>query len=170
MSITLIEDFFVSEFQKGLKGYFEDNEKAESIVVNNVVSSPSSFSVKEEPCGKQYSVTITVPATAGAEELPGKLLRNRLRIESNLLTAVRKLISHSRKLWNTSVIKKITIDTSAPTSAPTSGSGPASTPAPGSGPTSTSAPTPGSGPGSEPETETETILLLPEDDQQEQQA
>jgi len=39
--------------------------------------------------------------------LPGQLLRNRSRIESNLLTAIRKL--SQEQLWDASVIGKVTV-------------------------------------------------------------
>ena len=102
-----INDFLDNHFNKGLQGYFYDNEKAERTIVDN---SSISFSIKEDSkgCGKRYSVEITVDATASTD-LPGQLLRNRSRIESNLLTAIRKLIAAEKELWKDFLIGKVTV-------------------------------------------------------------
>ncbi len=98
-----IKDFLESNFKKGLEGYFAcGNEEAERVIVENA----SSFKVDEDSIGygKRYSVEIEVPLV-----LSGRVLRNRSRIESNLLTAIRQLVSLNKPHWNNSVIRKVTI-------------------------------------------------------------
>ena len=121
-----IETFLKTDFTE-LQGYFDrDNEKAEKDIVEKTISSltlnppPISFEIKEDSrgCDKRYSLEIivnksTVPITSNFsnefDDLQGQLLRNRSRIESNLLTAIRKLISEKMKHWNASVIGKVTV-------------------------------------------------------------
>ena len=110
---TNIQNFLNKEFQKELKGYFEDSEKAESTIVD----CPSlSIEVEKESSGysKRYSVEIIIPTISDhssdeIKKLPGQLLRNRSRIESNLAVAIRKLIPHHEPHWNPSVIGKVTV-------------------------------------------------------------
>jgi len=115
-----IETFLKTDFTE-LQGYFDrDNEKAEKDIVEKTISSltsnspPISLEIKEDSrgCDKRYSLEIIVNKSTCPnqfDDLPGQLLRNRSRIESNLLTAIRKLISEKRKHWNASVIGKVTV-------------------------------------------------------------
>ena len=116
-----IQKFLEDNFNNGLRGYFDIiNEKAEHSIVENTpspfpsppTSTPTSFSIEEDSkgCGKRFSVKIIVNAKGFAglfDYLPGQLLRNRSRIESNLLTAIRKL--SQEQLWDASVIDKVTV-------------------------------------------------------------
>jgi len=110
-----IKEFLEDNFQTGLIGYFDNNkEQGEKAIVDRVGgkgSSPPPFIVDEDSrgYGKRYSVRITV-VKAATDELPGQLLRNRSRIESNLLTAIRKLITENQPHWNASVIGKVTVE------------------------------------------------------------
>ena len=103
-----IQDFLNKEFNKELCGYFDEvTEKAESSIVKNTCE--GSFEIKESPKGyeKRYSLEITVKEENNCHELRWQLLRNRSRIESNLLTAIRKLMAESG--WDTSVIGNVIV-------------------------------------------------------------
>ena len=124
---SAIQKFLENNFKNGLQGYFDgDSEKAESTIVKNAsripiaptkptkstkLKMPILFVVKEDSkgYGKRYSVEITVKASDFIEfgSLRGQLLRNRSRIESNLLTAIRRLSSD--QLWDASIIGKVTV-------------------------------------------------------------
>ena len=92
-----IQEFLETEFDK-LKGYFgRDDEKTENEIVERAISEKFRFSVEEDPRGydKRYSVKINVDGSC-IPTLSGQLVRNRSRIESNLLSAIKKLISEKR--------------------------------------------------------------------------
>ena len=122
---TDIKSFLESNLQDGLKGYFYENEKAERTIAENFVEivvkvgennaslDPPPLLITEE--GQSYSVKITVykpsaPATVDLSELSGQILRNGSRIESNFLTAIRKLIADKKNLWKDSMIRKVTVE------------------------------------------------------------
>lgn len=130
-----IENFLEANFHSGLDGYFGENESAEKAIVEKSIRSDEDsetpapdttppvgthaakktvkkpdIKVEDDPrgCGKRFSIKITLDAK-NYSKIRGQLLRNRARIESNLLAAIHALIIQEKSMWKTSLVGKVDI-------------------------------------------------------------
>lgn len=124
-----IEKLIKNDFQTALTGYFNrPEESTENLIIaafdatyDDKKQCYNGFEIKESCCAghDQYRLVIKLKKYAQSDggtpgmapkDLRGALLRNRSRIESNLLTAVQKMIQAERPHWNAGIISKVIVE------------------------------------------------------------